>query len=141
MNEVILLLGDSLFLEQSGVALLLAQGVVVLRLCLFHGGFVDGDIVGTGSYAGLGCPLSGLGVGKVGLRLCQTKLELGVFNDDKRVARFYFLILFKAYLLDKSCHSGVYGSDMLAHHGIIGIFHVAQVQEFGAYDDDADGKQ
>ena len=69
------------------------------------------------------------GTHEVGLGLGQTKTELGIFDDDKRVALLHLLELRKTNLADKTLHAAVLGHNVLTNTGIIGHFATTEMHK------------
>ena len=106
------------------------------HLCLYlvDRGVAHRYIIGGGGNTGSCSLVSGKGIGKVGFGLGNTQLKLCILDNHERIARLHLMVFLESYLADKSRHSGVDRGDMLANRGIVCIFHVAEVEEFVAYD-------
>ena len=141
MHVVILLAGHGLLGEQGLEAGILATGVVQMGT-----GFLDAGIghlharLG-GGYAGASGLGALFGAGKVGLGLGQTQTKLGVLDDHQGVALLDVLELLKPYLLDETLHTGVLGSDVLAHTGVVGKLYMAEVAEIDNDDTGSDDNE
>ena len=70
-----------------------------------------------------------LGTGKVCFCLSQTQTELGILNDNKRIALLHLLKFSKAHLTDKTLHAAILGHDILAHTGIVRYLATAEIHE------------
>ena len=141
MHVVILLAGHGLLGEQGFEAGVLATGVVQMGT-----GFLDAGIGHLharfgGGYAGASGLGALFGAGKVGLGLGQTQTKLGVLDDHQGVALLDVLELLKPYLLDETLHTGVLGSDVLAHTGVVGKLYMAEVAEIDNDDTGSDDNE
>ena len=123
LHIIELLTGDRFLLQQLLVTLVVALGILHLHTRLLDTRIVHPQVVLCGSDAHAGSLLTRQRVGKIGLRLSQSQLELAVLDDDQRIALVYRLILFETNLLDESLHTRIHGRDMLFHLSIVGIFH------------------
>ena len=69
------------------------------------------------------------GTGKICLCLSQSKTELRIFDDDKRVTLLYLLELRKAYLANETLHAAVMRHNVLAHTSVIGHFTTPEIHK------------
>lgn len=116
------------------VILLLCNGILfqkflktrILSLCILHlhtssfnacFGHADTGLSGMDTAC---CTLrTALSTGQIGFCLSQTKPELGILNDNKRIALLHLLKFIEAHLAYKALHAAILGYDILAHTGII----------------------
>ena len=73
------------------------------------------------------------GTGQVGFSLCQAQTKLGIFDDDQRVAPFYFLEFLETNFPNETLHASILGGNVLANTGVVGKFHVPEVYELHDY--------
>ena len=124
---VVLLLRDGPLSQQLLVALVLAPRILHLRLGLADAGIGHGD-VGLGPLnAGAGLAVAFLHASKVGQSLRQTQATLCIFDNDEGVALLDGLKFFESDFLDEALHAGVLRRDVLAHVGIVGELHLAEM--------------
>ena len=133
VDVVGLLLRHALLGQQLLESCILALGVVHGGAQLVDGGVCHADVARRGGHTRRGGAAAGLGIGQpsLGLRHCQA--ELGILDDDERVALMHGLELVEAYLADEARHTSVDGCDVLAHMGIVGPLHVSEVCEVHDY--------
>ena len=73
----------------------------------------------------------------VGLGLSQTQAVFGIFDNQQCVAFLHLLVLFKIYFLDEALYAGVDRRDVLFYLCVVGVAHVAEMDEAAAYPADA----
>ena len=129
VDIVILLLCNGILFQQF-----LKTGILPLRILHLHTsgfnacfGHADTGLCGMDTAC---CTLrTALSTGEIGFCLSQTKPELGILNDNKRIALLHLLKFIKAHLTDKTLHAAILGYDILAHTGIIRNFASTEVHE------------
>lgn len=82
-----------------------------------------------------------LGTCQVSLGLSQAQAELGILDDDQRIALPYGLELLKAHLADEALHTGVLWHYVLTHTRIVGKLHISEVHELANHEDGTCHKQ
>ena len=61
--------------------------------------------------------------------LREAEFVLAVLQNDKRVALVHVLVGLEADFADEALHAGVLRSDVLAHAGVVGVFHMPEMGE------------
>ena len=69
----------------------------------------------------------------VGLGLSYLQLVFRTLNHDKRIPGMYKLEIIETDLLDESLYTRVDGDHIAPYLGIVGIFHISQMDKFGAH--------
>ena len=129
MHTVILLLCGSILLQQFLKPCILSLGMLHLCAGGLYAGLRHAD-AGLGGMNAAGSALRTLfGTQQVGLGLGQTKAELGIFDDDERIALLHLLKFCKTDLADKALHPAVLWHDVLAHTSIVRHFATTEMQK------------
>ena len=128
---VILLLGNSVFLQQFLKTAQFTFSVFHLYTYLFDTGIADAKVILSGSNTDCGCLSSGCSVCQIRFCLCHTETKFRILDDDESVTFVHRLILFKTYFLDKSRHTGIDRSNMLFYLRIVGVFNPSKMDESG----------
>ena len=141
VHLIILLRRDRVVLQQLGIALLLAAGVVQLYPCLLYARVSHTDALVSSLHTRGSHLLASQGIGQVGLSLGKAQAKLAILDDDQRVAFVHLLKLLETYLLDKSRDTRVDRSDLTLHGGIVRKLPVAKMDEMVDDQIDACSKQ
>ena len=144
LHPVVLLDGDGMFLYHLRVPFVVGLGILQADGCFADTRIGHQNVALCGTDGGVHGILSYQCILVVGFSLCQTQQVFRVLNHQQGVSLVDFLVFFEIDFLDESRHAGVDGSDVLFHLCIVGVFHVAQVDEMTAHPhnscEDDDGK-
>ena len=122
VDIVILLLCYSILFQQFLKTRILSLCILHLHTSSFNACFGHADTGLSGMDTACCTLRTTLSTGQIGFCLSQTKSELGILNDNQRIALLHLLKLIEAHLADKTLHAAVLWHDILAYTCIIRDF-------------------
>ena len=120
-----LLASDSVLLVQSAETLVVALGIFQDNACFLNAGIRHRDIRLGGRYDIVHGIFSLTSIVEIGLGLCHTIAELGIFNNDERITFLHLGVFLKADLFDKALYARVDRYDVLLDLSVLGKFYIA----------------
>ena len=119
----------SLFGKQLLVTLVILLGILQQHLYLLDTGIRHGQVVVGRRYGRTHGAAAGQRILVIGLGLSHPQAELGILDEQQRVALVHRLILLEINLLDKALQPAVYRHDVLTYLRIVGILDPPQMDE------------
>ena len=133
LDSVIFLARHGVLGQQLFVSGQVGGGVIHQHVRFDHGGIGDCGI-GSGGSDGTGGDVAPCQRGLVfGAGAVKGQTQVGVVDDDKRVALSHRLVLTETDLLDVALHAAVDGRDLLVHLRVVGELHVVQMHELDTH--------